>query len=694
MNTSSDVFSDDTYLMRRQSNPKQPSNLIFRDNRQSNNNNNNINSCNSYRNNSEIIDFNDSELVNDKAQNYQRLSHSINDLFSNLLRQLEKQKNKDYSGVINNGEIRNSCSTTNKNIKKNNSIPYVFSPESQEFKNNKFIINQEASVQELCNKSSPINNNSNNTHKVIYSNENNNKSSSSSTTTSSNLIHHNQILNDKTNIHKNEQLIQKYQQQLNQQYKQAELTKDDYLIHGESFHIKSLKYNKLEILIRHYLSYYLNKSQPNQQQYDNKFVSTSALFMINQQSLAKSVFYQLVREKYLGIEWPDDLLDKLHQIVNSDIDYDSREYNQQLDVENYENADEIFEFYRYDLEDDEDDDDDEDYHQNMFEYNQLNNNLNMYKQQFLSNQYLKTQNQSVKPVNTIDVPNSPASSSTRSYRRIKHIKNSTNMKKKINQAGGFNPNGSDMSEGALSLVDNPNDAFYTGETLNQEEILKRGLSTSFVKRRERKGSLPEINTNHLVGFENQNYDLNNSSYLSSVVNVHTMSTNGANPDGTSYLNCKNHVQNVVKNQPIFQNDVNEDLKSQSQSKNNRNSRKSAFVLEILRQSMFRSKSLTDLNSSLVKQDNYNTSINASNRHSNLLKSLNNLNNELMVPSSPNINDTSKSGLTASSSCFLLDQNTSMSYLKNLAEFSIDEKFVEFSLKYHAVLFFFTDIYSI
>ena len=63
----------------------------------------------------------------DKLKNYQRLSNSINNLFSNLLQQLEKQKNKDYTDhgsssheKLNQTELLNSSSVNNNSHKDSN----------------------------------------------------------------------------------------------------------------------------------------------------------------------------------------------------------------------------------------------------------------------------------------------------------------------------------------------------------------------------------------------------------------------------------------------------------------------------------------------------------------------------------------------------------------------------------------------
>lgn len=94
----------------------------------------------------------------------------------------------------------------------------------------------------------------------------------------------------------------------------------------------------------------------------------------------------------------------------------------------------------------------------------------------------------------------------------------------------------------------------------------------------------------MIGLENNNNVTNNDFQASSYFSL----------GSTKYANIHG-VPNKYNN-----NSKNNTLKSGSNLANesdNRNSRKTAFVLEVLRTSMFRSKSLTDLNSSLVKFEN-------------------------------------------------------------------------------------------
>lgn len=253
--------------------------------------------------------------------------------------------------------------------------------------------------------------------------------------------------------------------------------------------------------------------------------------------------------------------------------------------------------------------------------------------------------------------NSPSSS--KSYRKIKDIKNATNFKKNKQSFGNLTTH----DEAQMST----NEGFYNGneivESLNGnfknenikhdlQENLKKNLSDSFAKRRERKGSLPEINTSHMNSFYNFNYGSKNNSCLSFDPNSQYLSNSSA------FLNKNDST--LISEQNYSKNNGNEN-KSYKNS-NQRYSRKSAFVLEVLRTSMFRSKSLTDLNSSIVKYDNgHNTSNN------------NNMNNNSLISNKYNLSrsmNISNNNLNNSQSISLFNINSSNLFKTN---FSINEK---------------------
>jgi hypothetical protein len=245
--------------------------------------------------------------------------------------------------------------------------------------------------------------------------------------------------------------------------------------------------------------------------------------------------------------------------------------------------------------------------------------------------------------------NSPASSS-RSYRRIKELKNSINSKKHNSQQ--------------LNSTTNNNN----NNNNHDEENLKRSLINSFTKRRERKGSLPEINTRTLVAddleFNGGHHHCDNgtnpsllntaSAIFGTVVNLND------DVDDNDEFCCHplTSTQETFRQIPMLDEHQKKYQQYEQQAQNHyatsnkRNSRKSAFVLEVYRTSMFRSKSLTDLNSSLVKSENFGP--NLTNNGNNLVQA--------SFKNSTNFNANNTMPTTASSSNkFSLPMNEKYKY---------------------------------
>jgi hypothetical protein len=191
---------------------------------------------------------------------------------------------------------------------------------------------------------------------------------------------------------------------------------------------------------------------------------------------------------------------------------------------------------------------------------------------------------------------SPASSS-RSYRRIKELKNNSINSKK-NQAANN-----------LTLLSSKPSPYLEATYNNEEDYLKKSLVMSFTKRRERKGSLPEINPSVVLNDESTSSF--NMMMNGTVVNLNESVAAHQN-------NQELYYHPLTSTQETFAMDPHDD----STAANRRESRKSAFVLEVFRTSMFRSKSLTDLNSSIVKSENYATMANNSSNVGTVLRSSN------------------------------------------------------------------------
>lgn len=252
--------------------------------------------------------------------------------------------------------------------------------------------------------------------------------------------------------------------------------------------------------------------------------------------------------------------------------------------------------------------------------------------------------------------NSPASSS-KSYKRIKDIKNSTNLKKKLSSENS-NSIGGNINSNSQQVVSNQSSApvnhhhtptyknlahmyefasksmilssryqssFDNQQPEDEEEAVKQMLSTSFIKRRDRKGSLPEITPSHIVNGVNGSAGITSPTNLNNNNAANLYSTIGSEyeeplaVDATSPLSPnKNGLYSpdasTLQNESII-------IESGSQRRSLRKT--SAFVLEVARMSMFKSKSMTDLSNSLVKFDNPHAASNAhmSSKNSNNLNSL-------------------------------------------------------------------------
>ncbi len=186
----------------------------------------------------------------------------------------------------------------------------------------------------------------------------------------------------------------------------------------------------------------------------------------------------------------------------------------------------------------------------------------------------------------------------------------------------------------------------------EEEFFMQALSNSFIKRRERKGSLPEIQPNHVYNQSNTNYsNLNNQTaqtqHLYENINLEEVVTDVQNnPFENQYVNSQYYSPNTTVQNESFIIDNNNNNTSITNANNNNNSssqgqvmrrsrKNNAFVLEVARTSMFKSKSMTDLSSSLVRfTDNTNSFMPLNNDNHN------SKNNTLNVSSGSNNNNNS------------------------------------------------------
>ena len=477
----------------------------------------------------------DDEAASQRVKNYQRLSHSINDLFANLLEQLEKQKNKNYLNV--------DTKMTSSVKKPHQDNHYVNLNQTD------YLVNE--SLNKLNNEG------------IAFANKKQNLSKDSNKDSGFNQ----EFINDPS--YRNKYYGEKKQDKTDLKEKRLQIIQADPDSNEISLLERYLNNEQLIAFKHSQLEAYLVKT------FSNSFSDFAMIdYMLNQEGLSKTTFKKLIREKFWDIDWPNEVIMKLHEIINQtghvDIDEDENldgGFND--DFENdFESAPQLRNDY-------------------LNEKHLNSEKLNMFLKQKLNEEKVY-QDESYSPSTT---------SSSRSYKKLKDIKASTtNQRRK------------------------------TGE--HSVEMLKSNLPNSFLKRRERKGSLPEINSHNLTGFDN----INNSgvypqdaSDTAAKCNESTLSNRSRN----TLAACKRH------------------------------SRKSAFVLEAMRTSMFRSKSLTDLNSSIVKLDKNVTPSKSSH------KSFNMNSNTTLNTNSGADNSTFNASKAFSNSGTLIN--------------SIDERFVYFKL---------------
>ena len=414
------------------------------------------------------------------STNYKRLSNTINSLFTNLIDNLEKQKNKDYlnesdcdykfnSSIFSNCYANKSFDQAMENSK-NKSLPQA---NSNKESNKDSGFNQEISSLD-----------DSQTQLILKIHSNNTKINSLSHETNDS----NQI---RSNLKACEFSTKGYKSDSNQ------ISLLDRFLYNEQ--IVAEKHSKIESVMIAFFNY---QNLPLE---DYSIIE----YILNQEGITIKTFKQLIKEKYYNIQWPNELLLYLHQIVNERESPRSESVDENIDhVSIYEDNYSINsnmvnganEYAFVDIE------------------TRLNNNS-------MNKNSIRQETSDISP---------SRSGSNRSYRRLKEIKNSTNSRKKHS-----------LREDELIEDD-------------QDKLIK-SLTNSFTKRRERKGSLPEVTSGHLLNDEH-------------------------------VMQLSHHSQN--SNETLINEFSNEE-------KVNRRSRKGAFILEVLRTSMFRSKSLTDLNNSLL-----------------------------------------------------------------------------------------------
>lgn len=310
--------------------------------------------------------------IDDRDKNYQRLSTSINDLFANLLKQLEKQKSKDYI-LESEAEMENDRRLNHSNISNSN---FLF---SKSF-NQQNMMN-DSQLGPLALSPSSINNNKSQSNSKDSNKDSGFNQESSSLYDAISPY----LMKQKQNTNLPHPKLQIKSSTLNNNDPNEVSLLERYLYNEQ---VIAEKHSKIEIQIQSFLN------ENNLSIDDYSLIE----YILNQEGISFKTFKQLIREKFPFIEWPDDLLVTLHLIINENT---PQIINCEYQDENGEEAEDT-RFVRRIL------------HENNKNSLAVNNNLE--GKRGLNN-------------DSPEFSNSPSGSS-RSYRRIKDIKNSTSLKKK------------------------------------------------------------------------------------------------------------------------------------------------------------------------------------------------------------------------------------------------------------------------
>jgi hypothetical protein len=290
------------------------------------------------------------EHSNLREENYQRLSSSINDLFTNLLKELEKQKNKEYlmnntDDMLNNSKLNNflmmsSSNGSNHNI---NSKVADHLQETREEEEDDAAADEEiekANANQISNRlhhKSKTNNNSNDSNKDSGFNQEsfyNNMGSphSSNKNNGHNSIHKdsnsmNHSISNQNGNHAAQNHYNKHQANepgndkpvettSNNSPKSSNLSSDHQEMsllerYLNSEQIIAYKHTQIEVLLHKWFV------KQNSFLMDDDYYSIIE-YILNQEGISLKTFVKLIKEKFNAIEWHDELLVELFDIVNYD----------------------------------------------------------------------------------------------------------------------------------------------------------------------------------------------------------------------------------------------------------------------------------------------------------------------------------------------------------------------------------------
>ncbi len=214
----------------------------------------------------------------DPSEKHQRLSHSINNLFSNLLHQLETNKNKTY---LNTNKLSSPTNILNEESILNNLKDKTLL--SYEQLNNSNPVGKKQALSKDSNKDSGFNQ---------------------------------EFINDK--FYRNKYYGSKHRHEQNEY--ENEINLDQCLKNNNNDEISLLeRYLNNEQLVAYkhsQLEAYLSKVY--QVSFSNDFGMLD--YMLNQEGLSKTTFKKLIREKFGNFEWTNVVLMNLHEIINQKMD--------------------------------------------------------------------------------------------------------------------------------------------------------------------------------------------------------------------------------------------------------------------------------------------------------------------------------------------------------------------------------------
>jgi hypothetical protein len=278
-----------------------------------------------------------------REENYQRLSASINDLFANLLKELEKQKNKEYlmnnvDELLNKAKLTNFLMMSSGKIQQQPGLVVGGSNKKAPLEEEEEVeINEEVEKTNLNNLSihhhhyrkSKTNNNSNDSNKdsgfnqeSFYnnmgspesSNKNNNSKSNAQSMRHTNLKSSNSLNGQDENA---KQPVGQADITQNNSPKSSSLSNND---HQEmsllerylnSEQIIAYKHTQIEVLLHKWFV------KQNSFLIDDDYYSIIE-YILNQEGISLKTFMKLIKEKFNSIEWHDELLVDLYDIVNYD----------------------------------------------------------------------------------------------------------------------------------------------------------------------------------------------------------------------------------------------------------------------------------------------------------------------------------------------------------------------------------------